>query len=275
MKNLLAGITITALFLAVSPSQAYWETNSFTGGVGTWDISYNNTANGNNVDWVNSNLAGGSTGEMGGTYARHSSSAFYGRYLGSPMTLNDPMIWNGVFSFTNTYQTWNNSVYIGYFNTTAALADNVTTDYVAWRVREPNSGVTGPYRSRAQMSVGNVELARQSSPQSPAPYAQGASYAFHVQWIPSGLNNGAGVFSGSIGSYTFTQTVGPQANVGSFDAFGLFWDESAIDANVKFDGYFDNVEYLVGIPEPSAAMLLVLGSSALWLTRRVRSLRRK
>ena len=59
-----------------------------------------------------------------------------------------------------------------------------------------------------------------------------------------------------------------------FDAFGLWWDESAIDPNVKFDAYFDNLEYLVSpIPEPSSIALTVLSAALLCFRMRVRSLR--
>ena len=246
----------------------FWETNKFDTGAGNWAITYNNTANANNVDWLNSNLAGGTAGELGGTFARHTSSAFYGRLLDSTITFNDAMHWRGVFSSTNTYANWNNSVFIGYFNTTEALADS-EVNYIGWRNREPttSTSTTEGFRSRARIGVqGNL-----SSPN--GQYLQGQSYAFDVEWVPSGLNDGSGTFSGSIGGWSFSQAYAAQSSGPGFEAFGIWWDESAIDPNIKFDAYFDNLEYLVPeVPEPSAIALTFLGAVALCIRRRMRSL---
>lgn len=269
---------IAALFLVRTSGYAttmVWETNNFNGGAGNWTITYNNSANGNNVDWRNSSLAGGTGGEIGGTFARHTSAAFFGRLLDFTVTLNDPMHMRGVFSSTNTALTWNSSVSIGYFNSAEALADN-PANYVVWRNREPNVGGTENYRARARISA----QAQQNSPA--LTFVQGQSYTFDVEWIPSGLNDGSGTFQGNIGGsgpptgtnfWTFSQILGAQSSGPGFDAFGLWWDESAIDPTVTFDAYFDNFEYLVPVPEPSPALLASGGMLVLWLANRLRRAR--
>src|SRR5690349_10834359 len=89
------GLVLSSAPMAFAPPMA-WEVNTIDADAANWLITQNNTANGNNVDWVNSNLAGGTAGELGGTITRHTSTAFYGRLLDYTVTLNDPMHWMGV-----------------------------------------------------------------------------------------------------------------------------------------------------------------------------------
>jgi len=254
-KHILAALTIIPTFLAASSGYAYymaWESNDFSGGPGNWILTQNNTANGNNVDWVNSNRAGGAAaGELGGTVARHVDTAFYGRYLDIPVTLNDELWFRGRFSVTNTYQTANNSIYIGYYDT---ASDNA--NYIGWRTREPSSGPTGNFRSRARINIGGSGTNRDLD----QALGQGVSYTFDLHWVPSGANDGTGQWTirlGNFGPTTYNYTT--PVTSPSFDMFGLWWDESGTDPNIRFEVWFDDLEYLVPVPEPSMVSLLAGG----------------
>jgi hypothetical protein len=69
--------------------------------------------------------------------------------------------------------------------------------------------------------------------------------------------------------------LGAQSSGPGFDAFGLWWDESADQPTLIQEVYFDNMEYLVPVPEPSTGLLAGLGIVGLWLGNRVRRGRRE
>jgi hypothetical protein len=241
-----------------------WETNGFTSSLGNWSLELNNTANGNNVQWVNSSHAGGAAGELGGTFTRHTSLAYEARYFdGATFSLNDELWARGSFAFTNTGLTWNGlNPYVAYFNTA-----DVSNNRFGFRILEPTSGGTADYRAR--LRVNGTQQATTA-----ALFVQGTAYDFEFHWVPSGLNDGSGTYSGNIGPYTFTNIYAAQP-VGSYDAFGIYWAESADQITNTVDGFFDDLEYLVPVPEPSAIWLGALGLVTLGVTQRVRNWRRK
>lgn len=264
MVALVSAATILCLIPASGHAASAWETNGFSSGLGNWSLELNNTANGNNVQHVNSSLAGGNAGELGGTFTRHTSLAYVARYFDGPTTsLNDELWVRGSFSFTNTAQTWNGlNPYVAYFNTA-----DVSNNRFGFRILEPATLPTDNYRAR--LRVNGTQQATTA-----ALFVQGTAYDFEFHWVPSGLNDGSGTYFGNIGSYTFTNLYAAQP-VGNYDAFGIYWTESADAITVTVDGFFDDLEYLVPIPEPSPVWLGVLGLLAFGLTQRVRAWRRK
>jgi len=271
----LAGIAVATLLCSVaSPCQAHtmtWENNNFDTGPGNWLLVQENAAD--SVGWQNSHNAGGTAGELGGTFTRNTSLAYFGRGLGIDVSLNDELWAKGKFSVTQSPSFSlpdifpNNSVYLGYFNT--SMSPSLDNDYIGWRTREPtnNQDPNGEFRSRARIAVASNITTDQN-------LVQGVSYAFDIHWIPSGNGDGTGTYTGYVGnvpfSVSYTTAMGPM----DMNAFGLWWAESGNETR-EFNAYFDNLEYLVPVPEPSTPLLVALGGTALWLTRRVRSVRQK
>ena len=192
IKQLIVAITVTAsLLVAVPTSQAtdmVWESNTFDTDTGAW-FGYNNTANGQNVQWLNSNLAGGTAGELGGSVTRSTSVSFYARNLDVNIDFNQPMHWRGTFSAnSDLLTTWNMSVYIGYFNLNEALSGSLD-NFIGWRSREPSTP-DGLFRARARIAV-------QSNLSSDYVLPQSVGIPFDAEWIPNG--DGSGTFQGTLG----------------------------------------------------------------------------
>ena len=259
------GTAIVSLLLVVSTCQAYqmvWENNYFGSDEGNWTMQQNNYANGNNFGWVNSSLAGGTPGELGGRIADFNQTTYLFRSLDYTIDLNHEMHFRGKVTISNP-EAWafgsgqDINVWVGYFS--SADPDN---NRLGWRTYTPSaSGATQPLRGRARVNGG--------SNYGYGILTQDVSYNFEAHWVPSGLNNGYGTYSGFIGSYTWND-LNYNAGTGSYDVFGLVWKESTVTVGLNYYAYFDNFEYLVPVPEPSAAVLVMVGGGlALWLRRRV------
>jgi hypothetical protein len=76
---------------------------------------------------------------------------------------------------------------------------------------------------------------------------QGTPYDFEFHWVPQDLTMDLEPYTGNISSFSIP--LGAQA-VGGYDAFGIYWTESADEITFAVDGYFDNL-ILVPVPEPS------------------------
>jgi hypothetical protein len=252
--------------LSVSRLAAYtmvWETNKFDSDLGTWTLQFNNFANGNNVDWQNSANAGGTAGELGGRFADAVQTAYVARPLDFTVNLNDPLWFRGIVTITNTEQFSVGSgqdlnVWIGYFNTS-----DPNNNRMGWRTLTPSStDPAAPFRGRARVNNGGNATGA-------IPMTQGVSYAFEARWQPNG-DGLTGTFSGFIGSTSWNIANYSASNAGSYDAFGIFWSESAATPGLNYYIYFDNLEYLVPVPEPSVCGLGLLGVGALAASRALR-----
>lgn len=256
-------------WLGVSPLGAYpmvWETNRFETDLGNWTLQLNNFATGNDVDWRNSSLAGGTAGELGGRFADAVQVAYVARPLDFIIDINHEMRFRGIVTITNTEQFSVGSgqdlnIWIGYFNTSAPDANRM-----GWRTLTPSSTApTAPFRGRPRINAGaNASAAVNMT--------QGVSYAFEAWWQPNGDTN-TGTFSGYIGSTSWSVT-NYAAGASTFDAFGIFWSESSATPGLNYYVYFDNFEYLVPVPEPGPILLGLIGATGLavrglWRRRRV------
>ncbi len=252
-----AVLCLSASRLGASHVTMVWETNRFDSDLGNWTLQLNNFANGNNVDWQNSNRAGGTAGELGGRFADAVQTAYVARPLDFTLDINHEMRFRGIVTITNTEQFSVGSgqdlnVWIGYFNTS-----DPNNNRLGWRTLTPSSTPpTAPFRGRPKINNG-------SNAASAISMTQGVSYAFEAWWQPNGDNN-TGTFSGFIGS-TSWNVANYVAGPGTYDAFGIFWSESSATPNLNYYIYFDNVEYLVPVPEPSAAVLGLIGGLLGWV----------
>lgn len=244
-----------------------WETNTFDTDLGNWTLQVNNFASGNNVDWQNSNRAGGTAGELGGRFADAVQTAYVARPLDFTIDINHEMRFRGVITITNTEQFSVGSgqdlnVWIGYFNTS-----DPNNNRLGWRTLTPSSTApTAPFRGRPKINNG-------ANASSAISMTQGVSYPFEAWWQPNGDNN-TGTFSGFIGSTTWN-VANYAAGAGTYDAFGIVWSESAATPGLNYYIYLDNLEYLIPIiPEPSVSALGLLGglvfAGRVWLRCRVR-----
>lgn len=251
--------TSAVLGLSVSRLGAYpmvWETNTFDTDLGNWTLQVNNFANGNDVDWRNSNRAGGTAGELGGRFADAAQVAYVARPLDFTIDITHEMRFRGIVTITNTEQYVFGSgqdlnVWIGYFDTA-----NPDANRMGWRSYTPAStgDPNAPLRGRGRVNAG--------SNTSYIPMNQGQSYAFEAWWQPS-ATPGIGTFSGFIGSTTWNMSNYNAGTNATYNAFGIFWSESVATPGLNYYIYYDNLEYLVPIvPEPSVGALGLLGGFA-------------
>jgi len=258
-----------AFLLSSSPSShAYTlaqQTETFSGGLGNWTTVQFNNANGYNFGYQNSGNANGTPGELGGLIVRSNSTSSPITATGMPYVLDTASFASQTLSLNDALTVkgtmWVHNISagcdlnFGYFN----LADpnqrfilNIRPSGTDERYRLKAAGVTG----------GNLTAAAATYDSTPL--------EFSMSWIPSGLNDGSGTFSGLValaggGSpLTLASFAGP-ANTFSFNSFGLWIDSaSTTDLQQQQNWYFDNVEYTVAVvPEPSVALLALLVAGGL------------
>ena len=90
----------TGLF--ASAAHGATVTEAFTGGLGGFDATVGNTANGNNFGYSNTNFAGDTAGELGGTFARTNPDAYVAdTSLGGNVDATKAFQFGGLLSLDN------------------------------------------------------------------------------------------------------------------------------------------------------------------------------
>lgn len=260
-----------ALCLAASSGQAQsvpLVTNRFDSGLETFNYQQNLTADGNSIGWSATANAGGSSGEVGGTFARndHNNAPFVGdvRSLVVPLSLNHSLSFSGKVVLTDVSS--DGSVGACFFDTNTFGTTNFT--FLALRFVEPTSP-GGPFRATLR-SFGPGPGSGAGSPIINVP--QGVPASFQVTWQPSSVyNSGMGTLTVVTPTSTNTVTHSYTAAV-TFNAFGVgglvHEQGTPADPTKTCIAYFDDLVYSVppsGPPQilkqPTAPAVLYVDST--------------
>lgn len=216
------------------------RTETFDTGLGLWTDVLSNTSNNQNFGWRNSSNAGGTAGELGGTFARNTSN-------GNPAHI------------------WDSS--IGVMPTAAELTIKGVAKMAQLTTRDGGIQVGYFVQGNHNVKVGFSYSEPATGPRIFA-YAGGGSQVVYTagnnQVINFDLTFTSGVLSGTINGVEINVVGAP---VSGLNAFGIALNNSAISGTKvrKCTAYFDNMGYT---PEPATIALLGLGGL---LLRRKRS----
>lgn len=208
------------------PVDLLW-TESFSGGPGYFTASRNNHANGNGFDYSFSINAGGSVGELGGTFVRTTTaSAAYlaDPTLGGAISLSNNVAIRGKVFIHNI--TANGNFFFGFTST------NTFGSSFGIQLAEPNSAFAPNFRGQA---VANGTSAAKY------PIAPDAVLPFDLFW-----NAASGVLTANISGQTFYSTnTGAATRTYTNFVIAALGANSIIQADaVQF--YFDDLTYSIG-----------------------------
>jgi hypothetical protein len=269
MKSLLTMMSALVLLVAAGTrsSQALLITNHFNTDPG-WAGSFN-TSFGNNYGYsAGTANAGGSTGEVGGSFVRRNHEDYYADFglggLGTGyFTFGYALEGSGKFDLTSAnVSTMNNVVGIGHRND--ALSDR---SFVGMAVMEPN--ILGNY-FRVGAAVIRTDGTQYLSTLVNLPI--NGDYWFGYTYNPAGGVNGQGQLSLSVtnastsNAFTIDLTAADRAIGAKFDSWGIGGLPAPNSSANSGDVWMDDVIY-TAVPEPAGVALLSLGALLLWRRR--------
>ena len=202
-------------------------TETFSGGPGYFTAANNNHANGNNFDYSFSINAGGSVGELGGTFVRTTTaSAAYlaDPSLGGAISLSNNVVIRGQVYIHNIAA--NGNFFFGFTST------NGFGSSLGIQLAEPNTAFAPNFRGQA--------IANGTS-SAKYPIAPEVAEPFNLSW-----NAASGVLTATVGSQTFysTNTSAASRTYTNFVIAALGANSIIQADSVLF--YFDNLTYSVG-----------------------------
>ena len=233
MKKLM--ILLIVLGLAGS---AWALTETFDTDLGNWaDLASQNTDGDNNFIWQNSINAGGSAGEAGGAFGRHTWS-YIGDDLGVTLTSSDTIEMSGKLYLDEG--DGGGPIWLGFFNTSSFQ--------LGLQITEPDSsGIGDPFR--VYLSNGDIEEGTMYE------VAQDTAVTFDLTY------NGSGTLSGTLAGQAVSRSISP----GSITAMGMGTMKDSTSADQYNYMYVDDVTYT---PEPATIALLGMGSLVLLRRRK-------
>ncbi len=222
-----------------------------------------------NLGWSASANAGGTSGEVGGIFARnaHTAAPFAGDVRSSvvPLNLNEILSFSGKFVLTNV--NFDGSFGPCFFDTNTFGTTNFT--FLAFRIVEPSSP-GGPFRTSLR-SFGPGPGSGAGSAVINVP--EGVPASFQVTWQPSGLGNNGGIGTLTVVTPTSTNTVTHSYTAAvTFNAFGVAGlvheTGTPADPSKTCIAYFDDLIYSVppsGAPQilkqPTAPAVVYAGNA--------------
>lgn len=203
-------------------------TETFSGGTGYFKASNLNHANGNDIDYSFSVNAGGSVGEVGGTFVKTLTTAagyIADPTLGGPISLSNNVVLRGQIYLRNLNA--NGNYFIGF-----TTATNNFTGPLGLNLAEPGGGFEPNFRGRSL--VGALVSARYGvAPEIPVP--------FSFEW-----NAAAGVLTANVNGQTIYSTNLTVATTTYNTLTIAAYSANSIDATRKAQIYFDNLTYSIG-----------------------------
>jgi len=241
--------------------------NDFATGLGTWNTTALLQDNGFNLGYQTTGWTGGDPGYIGGLGIRTNSpvgASGMPRILDTQSFIGQPVdLRNTTFSASGKMflEDLNSSgdLNLGFFNTA-----NPGGERLVLRIHSPSN----PGQWRFRFGDGNGSGTRVTVPDNTW---NAATLDFSFTFTPSGVNDGAGLLTGTVSLGATDLNLVPRsvsANAWTIDSFGVWWDSaSSVDELAQQNTFFDDMTFTV-IPEPSVAMLLPLGAGILLLVRR-------
>jgi hypothetical protein len=236
-------VVVLSLGMAVSASAATMTlTETFDTDLGKFDVAVNNAANYNDFGWSNSNTAGGTAaGQLGGTYGQNQNGYVADRTLGGTLGWSDPLI---IKSKMTTDSNGNDqTATLGYFTYTGNASDGVRTNLMAgvgFVAGGPRAfllldGVLSNTINIEQDVSHNIDLALSYN-----------SLTSTATW--------SGTIAGQVVSVSKV-VANPLRTANAFGSTSGYANETTYQSHV----YFDDVQYTVYVPEPSAIALVTTG----------------
>jgi hypothetical protein len=212
-------------------------------------------ANGQNFGFSNTNFAGGTAGEAGGTFARTQSADAYadidltGGAGDFDRTKN--LALSGKFTITGSSNP-DNSVFVGYLNDNLGVG---SLQFVGLIILDPS----GPnFRGEAWIrdAAGNNFRSNVVGLPLNTDFTFSLTYAANL--------DGSGTLSGTIAGTAVTISAG--ASTDPFDKFGIGAGfNGSDDASLTMDVFFDDLTYDIytaPVPEPAGLTLAIIGMVA-------------
>ncbi len=265
----IAGLGL-GLGLLTSPALVHAQASvfeTFDADLGAWGFSFGAQANGFDLGWSDTSLAGGSPGEFGGVFVRLNQltgDLSMPRVLdtgsfAAPLAFDQLIRASGSMFLNDDSDDAGLDVHLGFFD-----ANNPLNERLIIRI-QPNGGNQWRFRVSANTSSG----ARIDAPTS----FDSVPLEWSFEWTPSD-SGGGGTLTGTVSDGVTTLSL-PSPIVGfntaTLDSFGV-WANSASssDPSRTQQMFFDDVLYTV--PEPEGGLLggLAVLATAL-LRRRVRA----
>jgi hypothetical protein len=205
-------------------------------------VGSNNFANGFNFGWRNSGVVSGSVGEIGGTFVRSSSFAYYADTNIEPLTRSRTMRMAGSFRLIN--EDFDGVFYLGYFSPNNLTSGSQPPQFIGITFVEPSTP-TDPFRATVRINGSGGVVSQVIN------IPQNTNHNFDLIWI--GNSNGSGTLSGTIAGARVNITAG--AGTGTFTAFGLLAGGSPSSRLTDNTGVclFDNLRYVKGTVSPVPA----------------------
>jgi hypothetical protein len=179
---------------------------------------FGNTISGNDYHWSNSGNAGGSAGEIGGTFARNDDESYYAdTNLDRKYTLDDVIKGSGKFTTSNS-TTMDGSWFVGHLT-----SDPSNFSMLGIEFRE-----NGANEVRWTLKMGNpiAKLDTGYNLTSDAKVLPHCDYNFEYSYVPTGGTDNLGVFTARIYNDGYDEVI--MRNVGHhrftpnvYDAFGV------------------------------------------------------
>ena len=234
-RNLL--LCVVAVMVVSAAANAAMVRENFNAGLGQFDLVFNLPGGGNDFGLSNTNNAGGSAGELGGTVARTMPEARYVAdvTLGGDLTTNEELKMSGQFMLKDI--NYDGYFFFGWFNTANVpqRAGQITVNSMGLLFMEPGGSSGGSFR--LNVCAGGFAVGRTGPPYAP----QNQVVSFSLTFTPSGIGDGSGTLSGKIADQDVTLEV--ESNEDVYNAFGLVVGYDNSTADNKANVYFDNLQY--------------------------------
>ncbi len=255
---------LTTFLAASASSQAAVFIENFDSGLGSFDLVSGNSVAPNNYGYKATNNTGGASaaGELGGAIGRYGTDATPRSYVATSSILStagsDTSLELSGEGYLQT-GTFDGNFQVGYLNTG-------NTSLLGINFGEPGGGSGTAFRAALRMVTDGNSALMGTTIFVPVETA----FTFSLTWVAS-----TGVFSGTIAnqSVNLTSTAFAADTTTKFNAFGLQarHDGSVTPASslaTGADTAFDALGYTTAaVPEPSAALLSIMGLTALVVRR--------
>jgi hypothetical protein len=263
----LRAIAVVAAWVLLAPAVARAQVSvseTFDADLGAWDTLFGAQADGFDIGWSASSLAGGSPGEFGGLFVRVNQPtgdlsmprALDTASFSTPIDLDQPFHAEGRMYLDDDSDDAGLDVHVGFFR-----ENNPTNERVILRIL-PNGLDSWRFRMAVNASQGtriDAPLEFDATP-----------LVWSFDWTPSGAGDGTGTATGTVSDGVTVLTLPSPlvgANAAMVDSFGVWANSaSATDPSRTQRMYFDDVTYTA--PEPTAALLACAALATLSLAGR-------